>query len=259
METKRALKEKNIIPSKRMGQNFLVSQSIIRKIVSTASLKKEDIVLEVGPGLGALTREIAKTSKVIAVEKDKRLADSLNIKNVEVIQQDILDFENTLKDYKLISNLPYSLAVAVIMKFLEEEFPPKEMFVMTQKEVAQRIISKPPKMEKLGVFSQFYSSVKIEFIISKDTFFPKPKVDSALLRISNIVKPDIDVKLFSKIVNIGFSHKRKTLLNNFSSAFNFNKEKAQKWLEENNIDPGKRAQSLSVDNWVSLTKTLVVE
>jgi len=243
-------------PIKGLGQNFLKSKAVIKRIVDEADLKKGDLVLEIGPGKGALTRELSKKAKVIAVEKDKRLVELLKkeLKDVEIIEGDILKVKLSLKNYKIVSNLPYHISKQVLKKFLETENQPKEMILMVQKEVGQSICSKPPHMSKLGVFCKLFSEPKIIKYISKEAFSPKPKVDSALLRISKIRKPDVDLKLFSKIVNLGFSHKRKTLLNNLSGE----KEKVRCWLEKNNINPNQRAESLLVDNWIDLTKTSFV-
>ncbi len=260
MYTKQTLKKNNIFPSKKLGQNFLISRTIIKRIVSCANLKENDAVLEIGPGLGALTRELAKKVKrVIAVEKDKRLATMLDIKNVEVINDDALNFQPNLKRYKIISNLPYSSGLAILMRFLETDNPPEQMFIMLQKEIAQRLCSVSPRMQKIGVFCQFFSDPKIKFFISKNSFTPKPKVDSALIEIKNIKKPNVDIKLFSKIVNTGFSHPRKILLNNLVLLLKGDKEKTISWLQKNQINPQQRAQTLLVDNWINLTKTFVVE
>ena len=243
-------------PKKRLGQNFLTSQKVINKVIESSNLDKNDIVLEIGPGFGALTFEIAKrVKKVIAVEKDTELASKLNIKNVEIINKDILDYEINLKDYKLISNLPYNISLAVIKKFLEDENQPQEMIIMLQKEVAQRICAKPPKMSKPAVFTQFYAIPKIISYISKEVFFPKPKVDSAILKISDIQKRKIDI---SNIVNAGFSHKRKTLLNNLSKELDISKEKTKEWLRDNNIESNRRAESLTVDNWINLKRSFLL-
>lgn len=265
---KTLLREKGIRPSKRLGQNFLVSLSALNKIIRAVDLKPEDIVLEPGPGLGALTIALAqRVKKVIAVEKDKRLAQSLReiledrgIKNVKVFEGDILNFHFSIKDYKVVANLPYNIAAAVVMKFLEAEKPPQLMVVMLQKEVGQRMYALPPKMSKLAVFCQFYSQPKIIATVSKKAFFPQPKVDSVILKITP--RPPSQILLrktwegkFARIVKAGFSHPRKQLVNNLSKELGIPRPQTTKWLLKNNINPTHRAQTLTVDDWLNLTET----
>ena len=264
------LRNYKIRPNKRMGQNFLISKTILREIIKAANLKPSDIVLEIGPGLGVLTRELAKkVKKVIAVEKDKKLTDIFKkeldndkIKNIQVINQDILKFEslsfNLKESYKLVANLPYYITGPVIRMFLESTKPPKLMVLMVQKEVGKRICAQPPKMSKLAVFSQFYGKPEIVKFVSKKSFQPQPKVDSVILRIKPLVSTDkrlikTNRKLFSKIVRAGFSQPRKQLINNFSKSLDLSREKVEKWLKEDKIQPIQRAESLTVENWIDLT------
>jgi len=180
--------------SKSLGQNFLIDKIALKKIVIAAKLSSEDTILEIGPGLGTLTIELAKKAKkVISVEKDKKICEVLadilsnrNIQNIQIINQDVLDSKFQILDskYKIVSNLPYYITSPVIRKFLEVKNPPKEMILMVQKEVAQRICAKPPKMSILAVSVQFYSLPKIISYISKKSFWPQPKVDSAIIRIT---------------------------------------------------------------------------
>src|SRR3989338_8347416 len=167
---KEILTEYKTVPSKGMGQNFLVNKGALEKIIKSADLKKEDVVLEVGPGIGTLTQELAKSvSKVIAIEKDKKMIEILKetlkeFKNVEIIQGDILKLNPipyTLNPYKVVANIPYYLTSPLIRKFLEAPQPPSEMVLMIQKEVAQRICAKPPEMSLLAVSVQFYADTKI--------------------------------------------------------------------------------------------------
>ena len=260
-----------------MGQNFLISKTVLKKIIKAGNLKSSDIVLEIGPGLGILTKELSKRVKrVIAIEKDKKLADILKkeldnngIKNVKIIQGDILKIGNwklienwklKIENFKLIANLPYYITGSVIRMFLESEKPPKLMILMVQKEVGKRICAKPPKMSKLAVFSQFYGKPKIIGIISKKCFWPQPKVDSLILQIRPLLNADrklidADRDLFSKIVRAGFSQPRKQLINNLSKSLEISREKVAKWLKKNKIQPTQRAESLSINNWIVLTKT----
>ena len=264
------IRKYKIRPNKRLGQNFLISKTILREIIKATNLKPSDIVLEIGPGLGILTRELAKkVKKVIAVEKDKRLADILKkeldndkIKNIQVINQDILKFEssssNLKKSYKLVANLPYYITGPVIRMFLESTKPPQLMVLMVQKEVGKRICAQPPKMSKLAVFSQFYGKPEIVKFVSKKSFRPQPKVDSIILRIKPLILTDkrlikTNRKLFSKIVRAGFSQPRKQLINNFSKSLELSREKVEKWLKEYKIQPSRRAETLTIENWIDLT------
>ncbi len=268
---KNLLKKYRIHPSKGLGQNFLVDNGVIKKIIIAAELSSNDIVLEIGPGIGNLTTELAKKAKkVIAVEKDQNLAKILDnelrimqVENVEVIQGDILKILDSKfiihNSYKIIADLPFYLATPVIRQFLESERPPKEMILVVQKEVAQRICAKIPDMNLLAVSVQFYAKPKIISYISKKSFWPSPKVDSAILRIAPLINADrglINADLFFRIVKAGFSQPRKQLINNLSSGLKTDREKIKNWLSKNNIRPTQRAETLAVENWLNLTKTL---
>ena len=277
-------------PLKRLGQNFLIDKRAIQKIIQAANLQDDDAVLEIGPGIGAITNELAKkVKKIIAVEKDPKmvaiLAETLKgFNNVEVIQRDILkrDTRYKIQDtrYKIITNLPFYLTVPVIRKFLETRHPPKEMILVVQKEVAQRICASPPKMNLLAVSVQVYAESKIISYISKKSFWPQPKVDSAILKITtkkrifgnqivgsptsdNASSDNNSTDLFFGIVKAGFAHPRKTILNNLKGAcpelvegLKLDKEQIKSWLVENNIRPNQRAETLSIQDWLNLTKTL---
>jgi len=265
------LKKHNIKPNKRLGQNFLVSDVVLEKIIKTSQIKSWDIILEIGPGTGILTIALAKKAKkVIAVEKDKRLADILKkeldnnkIKNVEVIQGDILKIQSLklkTKNYKLIANLPYYITAPVIRMFLENppaNKSPELMVLMVQKEVGQRICANPPKMSKISVFSQFYGKPEIVSNVSKECFYPKPKVDSVILKITplNNLDKKIDRNLFSKIVRAGFSQPRKQLINNLSKSLDIKKPEIEDWLKKNNIQSEQRAETLNIKDWINLTNT----
>jgi len=256
----------NVRPSKKLGQNFLIDNSVLKNVIQSANLKKNDTILEIGPGIGTLTFELAKnTKKVITIEKDKRmceilkdLSEYLNIRNIEIINKDILRLNlrlYTLKPYKVIANLPYYIVSPVIRKFLEAKNPPKEMILMVQKEVAKRICAKPPKMSLLAVSVQFYAKPEILFYVSKNSFWPQPKVDSAVikLKIKNL-KFKINKNLFFKIVKAGFSQPRKQLVNNLSKMLKLTKEEVKRWLSNNRIKPTQRAETLKLQDWIKLTR-----
>lgn len=241
------LKSHGLKPSKGLGQNFLVNRHIADKIIESAELSKKDVVLEIGPGIGNLTLELAKKAgKVIAVEKDRKMAELLD---VESINEDILKFNAFPERYKVVANLPYYIASHAIRKLLETENQPQLMILMVQKEVGQRICAKPPDMSLLAVSVQFYSSPKIVSYVKKEDFWPKPKVDSAILKITDIRKKE-DSSSFFKIVKAGFSNPRKQLLNNLSKVLS--KDKVSKILLENNINPSQRPETLSIEDWERL-------
>jgi len=253
-----------IKPSKRLGQNFLIDKSVVKKVIKAAGLHSKDIVLEVGPGIGALTKEIAKKAgKIITVEKDPRMVEILmdnlkGFKNIEIINKDILKYNFQFsKKYKIVANLPFYITAPVIRKFLESKYPPEEMVLIVQKEVAQRICSKPPKMNILAVSVQFYAKPKIISYISRKSFWPSPKVDSAIIKIVPQKKyKDIDIDLFFKVVKAGFAHPRKQLANNLSKMLKLDKKEISSLLLKNDVQPTQRAETLTINNWIQLTKML---
>lgn len=258
---------------KRLGQNFLVSQSVLEKMLKSAELEAKDTVLEIGPGLGALTLELSKRSKrVVAVEKDRKISEILKQilsekgkGNTEVVNRDFLDAGFEIKDlkleqdYKVVANLPFNVGSAIIMKLLESSRPPEIMSVMMQKEVAQRMCAKAPRMNKLAIFCQVLSKPSIESFVPPSAFWPKPKVNSAIVKIVPKKKNlSFSFESFGKVVNAGFRHPRKTLLNNFlniqDKMIPENKEEITQWLAQNNIRADQRPQTLSVENWIALAR-----
>ena len=265
---KSLLKKYKIRPQKRFGQNFLTDKSVLRKIIAAADLLPTDIILEIGSGTGILTKELAKrTKRVIAVEKDYKMVEILkketkSFKNVKIVQGDILRIQNSefriQNSYKVAANLPYYIVSPVLRKFLESKNPPKKMILMTQKEVAQRICAKPPNMNLLAVSVQFYAKPKIVSFVSKKSFWPEPKVDSAILRITQIhTDKKTDSHRFFKIVKAGFSQPRKQIINNLSKGLKIEKEKIENWLQKNGVRPERRAETLSLRDWTGLTRTFV--
>ena len=260
IQIKKLLQKYNIRPNKRMGQNFLIDKEVLEKIINTADLTKDDTVLEIGSGLGTLTKELAKrTKKVITIEKDKQMTEALkeiikDYKNVEIVFDDILKIKKLkIKNYKVVSNIPYYLTSPLIRMLLELKNPPKEILLLVQKEVAERICAELPKMNLLAVSVQFYSKPEIISYVSKSSFWPEPKVDSAIIKIADIKKPEnINIKKFFKLVKAGFSHPRKQLANNLSQGLNINKEQIKKALAECNLNIQARAQNLSIESWICL-------
>lgn len=269
---KELLSKHKAFASKGLGQHFLIDKGVLKDIIEAADLKKKDIVLEVGPGIGTLTKELAeKAKKVIAVEKDVKMMEILkdtlkDFNNIEVVSGDILEISDTRykildTKYKLVANLPYYITSPVIRKFLEStEVCPPTMVLMVQKEVAQRICSEPPDMSLLAVSVQFYAKPEIIRYVSKSSFWPQPKVDSAVIKISPLIQQKSTLTpLFFKIVRTGFSHPRKQLINNFSTGFVTDRQQVEQWLINNRINPSQRAETLSVEDWINLTKSFKLE
>lgn len=270
------LKNYGIRPSKKMGQNFLIDEKTFNKILEAADLSKNDIVLEIGPGIGNLTTRLAqKAKKVLAIEKDKKMCEILkkelknqNIENVQIINKDILkiNYDSITRwfngyDYKLVANLPYYVASAIIRKFLEFKKPPESMILMIQKEVAQRICAEPTKMSLLAISIQFYARPKIVSYVSKKSFWPEPKVDSSIIKIIPLKTKSSEkfTEKFFKVVKAGFSHPRKQLINNLAKELKLEKEKIKEWLLKNEIQPSQRAESLSIECWKKLTKSYTIK
>ena len=268
---KNFLKNKQIQPAKRLGQNFLVDKKAVKKVIKAAELNQKDWVLEIGPGLGVLTKELAKRAKkVIAVEKDqnmiKFLEELLKAENVELVNKDILKFTPGFKtkNYKIVANLPFYLTAPVIRHFLETvEVRLQQMVLVVQKEVGQRICADPPKMSILAVSVQAFAEAKIMGYLSKKSFWPQPKVDSAIIKISPCFSnypylfPE-KRELFFKIVKAGFSQPRKQLINNLSKKLKLSKENTEKWLLKNKIQPSQRAETLNLKDWINLTETYLM-
>jgi len=268
-------KKYGLLPSKKLGQNFLIDQIALKKIINTAQLNKNDVVVEIGPGIGNLTKELAKRAKkVIGIEKDpfmiKILEESLKeVSNVEIIQGDILkiwipnskEFLNhrfqLLNNYKVVANLPYYITSPTIRNFLESKNKPRLMVLTLQKEVAQRICAKPPHMNLLSITVQFYAKTEIVSYLSKKSFWPQPKVDSAIIKITpsknNFSFTPLFSEYFFKIVKAGFSNPRKKLVNNLSNMLKWKKALIENWLLKINVHPHQRAETLSVEQWIFLT------
>ncbi|MEK7659493.1 MAG: 16S rRNA (adenine(1518)-N(6)/adenine(1519)-N(6))-dimethyltransferase RsmA [Patescibacteria group bacterium] len=259
----------SITPKKSLGQNFLVNPRILDKIVAAAEITKEDIVLEVGPGTGNLTKKLAeKAEKVIAIEKDRRLVPILNQQlsansNVEIINEDILKFNPIgskllAGGYKIVANIPYYITSRFLRKIFTEWPKPKLVVLTIQKEVAQRIIARPPKMSLLAVSVQLFAELKIVGYISKENFRPRPKVDSTIIKLAPKEKlPTDNHEKFFKIIRAGFSQKRKLLISNLEKLA-VNKNKLAEIFKKTEINPKSRAENLSIENWIKLTKILII-
>jgi|SRR3989344_9273019 len=259
---KELLEKRHTKPKKGLGQNFLIDKNALANIIQAADIQPQDTVLEIGPGIGILTHALAQKAKeVIAVEKDGAMLEILketlkDCPNVKILQGDALRYDAGLKIYKIVANLPYYITSPIIRKFLEEKNQPTVMALMVQKEVAQRICAKPPRMSILSVSAQFYAEPKIIAYVSKEKFWPAPKVDSAIIKIIPHTRQEkIDANLFFKIIKAGFLHPRKQLANNLSVALKKEREEIQDWLTKNNIAPAQRAETLAMQDWLNLTKS----
>lgn len=271
---KHILRKHRVSPKKYLGQNFLTNEGVVKRVADAAHIQPDDLVLEIGPGLGTLTKELAQRAKlVIAVEKDQNMVQILNetladSKNVKVLYGDILktnfqflisNFQTSSKTqipkrYKLVSNLPYYITAPVIRKFLEAERKPESLTLMVQKEVAQRICAKPPNMNLLAVSVQFYAKPRLLFSVGRAAFWPQPEVDAAILEVTPALeKPQVDPKNFFHVVKTGFKQPRKQLLNNLSKGLNLPRERVEQWLHKNQVEPTQRAQTLSIQDWTNLT------
>jgi len=250
-------------PKKSLGQNFLRDEKVLQKIIDASGLTPTDSVLEVGPGEGVLTAQLAKyAGKVIAIELDGALLPMLTekfqtITNIEIIHGDILDInlprllaDRSIAAYKVIANIPYYITSPIIRLFLEQALQPQEMILMIQKEVAERIVAGPGQGSILSVSVQYYAAAEIIFEVGKQAFFPVPKVDSAVIKIIPTKKFDKEAdKVFFRIVKAGFAAKRKTLLNNLSNSLQLDKNIVEKKLQALGIAPTTRAQELSLEKW----------
>lgn len=253
-----------MIPKKSLGQHWLHDPATLAAICNEAQLQPDDIVLEIGPGLGTLTVQLAQRVKqVIAVEFDKTLADALPGRvpaaHVQVIHADILRFDlSTLpKNYKVVANVPYYITSKITRLLLESPHPPSLATLLVQKEVAQRMAALPGRMSILAVAAQFYADVKLGPIVPAQLFTPPPEVDSqviTLVRRSQPLFADINTALFFRVVRAGFSEKRKKLRNSLSGGLHLDKQMVENILQTATIDKQARAEQLSLQDWYALTK-----
>lgn len=267
-------KEHGFKLSKSLGQNFLTDKNIIDKIVDAAEADENTLVIEIGPGVGVLTRELAQVAgKVIAVEIDRNLMPILektlgDLNNVEVINQDVLKTnlneiieKSGYNKVKVVGNLPYYITTPIIMGLLEGGVKTDSIVIMMQKEVADRIRSKEGNKVygALSVVVQHYCNVEQVAIVPKDVFFPPPKVDSAVLRLNLKSEKTYhleDEGLFFRTVKAGFGQRRKTLTNSLGLLSDFTKEEIREALERANIDGKRRAETLSLEDFARLSNEL---
>lgn len=273
--TKEILAQYGFSFKKSLGQNFLIDPNILAKIVRTANVTKESGVIEIGPGIGALTEQSAKMAeRVLAFEIDRRLIPILKdtmspYPHVKVIHEDILkaDVEKEMKEFfkegqdiAVVANLPYYVTTPILMKLLEEKIPVRVMVVMLQKEVAERIAAGPGSKAygSLSIAAQYYAEAETVFTVPKTVFVPQPNVDSAILRLTTRTEPPvqvIDEAFFFEVVQASFVQRRKTLLNNLSKFLEEYKAKSEvsAMLMEMAIDPKRRAESLSMEEFAQIS------
>ena len=264
---------------KSFGQNFLTDTNILQKIVDTAEIDKNVNVIEIGPGIGALTEFLAESAaEVMAFEIDDRLvpilADTLrDFDNVTVVNQDILkvdlaqyiaEFKNPDLPIKVVANLPYYITTPILMHLIESGIPFSEFVVMMQREVADRISAQPNTKAygSLSIAVQYYMTAKVAFIVPRTVFVPAPNVDSAILKMVRRDQPAVEVqdeKFFFKVSKVGFVHRRKTLWNNLSSHFGKSEEAKAKLtaaLEQAELSPSVRGEALTLTDFARLADAL---
>lgn len=269
MNPKSLLDQYEIQPKKSLGQNFLHDPGALEKIVALAELQPEDTVLEIGPGTGALTRFLARAArKVIAVEVDDRLKPILDSElsqypNVWVIYQDILtvDVAGLLRPnpYVVVANLPYYITSAILRHLLESSYRPRRLVLTVQQEVAERLVARPDNMSLLSVSVQFYGAARIVNKLKPAAFWPRPDVDSAVVRIDVYDQPPVavpDEQTFFRVVRAGFSQKRKQLKNALGGGLGLPHQQAAELLEQAGIDPRRRAETLSLEEWAGLSRVI---
>jgi len=263
------MKRFGLRPDKRLGQNFLINRDALNKVVEVSEFHGDETILEIGAGLGSLTTLLSRSvHKVLAVEFDERLIPALemsigHLANVRLIVGDVLklDIEELLGDqaYDVIGNIPYNITSMLIRHLMESRHPPKKVILTLQREVAQRIVAPPGELSLLALSVLVYGTPRIVGHIPSKAFYPKPKVDSSIVRIhlheSPVVPPSL-ISTFFQCAKLGFNQKRKQLVNSLSSGLGITKETAMKWLQDAAIDPHSRPQELSLEAWVRLAKVI---
>lgn len=278
-ETKFILKKYNIKANKSLGQNFLISQSVVETIVSSAQIGENDLVIEIGPGLGTLTEFLLqKAKKVICIELDKNMVKILNerfflYKNLEIINEDVLKLDlakiikdekekNNIKNVKVVANLPYYITTPIVMKLLEEKLDIESITIMIQKEVADRLIENPGGKNSGAITYtvNYYAEPEGIIEVPNNSFIPEPEVTSKVLKLSIRKEPKVDVKnpeIMFKIIKSAFLQRRKTLLNALVNNKIFNsKEECIKVLQELNFDVNVRGEKLTLEDYAKLANEI---
>jgi len=278
VSTREFLRQYNLRPKQSLAQNFLVEEAHLERIAAAAMLEQTDTVLEIGPGPGSLTTHLAKEAgRVVAVELDDRFIEPLETHfadqpHVTIVHGDILDLDPahlmqqamaaTPPTYKVVANLPYYITSAVLRHLLEATTPPTSIVVLVQKEVAERICAQPGNLSILAISVQYYAKPTLVHHVPAAAFYPPPKVDSAVLHLACYpmpAVPDVATNIFFRVVRAGFSQKRKQLANTLSAGLHLAKADAIAALTAANIDPKRRAETLTLDEWGALCHTLAIE
>ena len=250
------------MPDKSLGQHWLTDRIILSEIAKPANLTTDDVVLEIGPGLGTLTEVLSDSAKlVVAVEFDPELAKDLankNIKNVEVLNADFLHFDLSImpKKYKVVANIPYYITAKIVQKLLSDDNKPEVAALLVQKEVAERLAAKPGEMSILSVSAQVFAEVELGVIVPPEFFTPPPKVDSQGVILKPRNRPLFEKwneKSFFRMVKAGFSNRRKKLRSSLAGGLGISKTEAENLLIKSGIDSNLRAQDLSLNDWQKLT------
>lgn len=268
-EWRALLKKNRIRPSKSMGQNFLTETSVVEEIVEIADIGADDLVIEIGPGMGILSREILSSgATLIGVELDRELAallrsDLAHQGNFSLIEKDAryLDPKEITdgQPYQVVANLPYSVATVILRNLMESPHPPTRMTVMVQREVAERMTAEPGNMSLLGLATDLYADAVIAIIVPPEVFLPPPKVESAVVRMET--RPELRgttaqrLRMF-ELATMAFQRKRKTLSNGLSMGLDRRKPELDELLTSIDIDPMRRPQTLNVDEWLRIAEAL---
>lgn len=277
-ETMFIMKKYNIIANKNLGQNFLINDNVLEEIVNSANVTKEDLVIEIGPGLGTLTsRLLEKAGKVVAIELDNRMLKILSDRfslysNFEVIHEDVLKVnlnelidrkkgKNNLINVKIVANLPYYITTPIIMKLLEDKLNIESITVMVQKEVAKRLIAKPgEKLAGAITYSvQYYCETEEIIEVPNESFIPAPEVSSEVIKLKLRKSPIVQVKdekLFFRLIKNSFMQRRKTFLNGISNSGLIKKEELKEILKKLDIEENVRGENLTMEQFAKITQLI---
>lgn len=277
-ETNYILKKYKISANKSLGQNFLINDEVINKIVESAKVCDEDLIIEIGPGIGTLTaRLLEKAKKVIAIELDKRMISILNDRfslysNFELINEDVLKVNlkeliknekqnNKIQNAKIVANLPYYITTPIIMKLLEDDLDLESITVMVQKEVAQRITAKTgTRLSGAITYAvEYYSNPEEVVEVQNNSFIPEPEVESEVIKLTIRKEPIVNLKdkeKFFKLIKVAFMQRRKTFINAISNSGLVDKEKIKEVLQKNNINEKVRGEELTIEEFAKIANEL---
>lgn len=277
IQTRKQLRRFGLSARKGLGQHFLIDGDVLKTIIDAAELESTDTVIEVGPGLGILTAELAKRAGwVIAIELDTKLAvvlkENLPFENIIILNEDVLginlgevlqgrapSFPTEMQPYKVVANLPYYITSPVLRHFLEASVKPEMMLVMVQKEVAEAITAGPGKRSLLSISVQFYGKPSVVAHVPATSFYPKPEVDSAIVKIDIYPEPVVDVSNvdgFFQLVKAGFSASRKQAANSLAQGLKMPKEKVLEMLGKADIEQERRAETFNLEEWAILWRIM---